>query len=252
MMNADRAAAIVKDEGEIMAKTPVATVERFRIHAETSMEQMGHVLAELTRMGLQNVGYELITDIVTFKNNGPHQTFDSTGPEEIIKFIEQHPTFNISEIVTAFKAMGRTAGSAYESVRALVKRKILVGLDPGNYQRAGVKALAASKKEMTRRGGKHNVYEINNKDTILKRIKGRARFTVEELRDHFRSIKRNPKSVSPITSKLAQAKIITLIEPGTYAWGKVKSKKVANKTRAAVKKKRGAAAQASSLEQTNG
>src|SRR5882724_5600604 len=84
MMNADRAAAIVKDEGEIMAKTPVATVERFRIHAETSMEQMGHVLAELTRMGLQNVGYELITDIVTFKNNGPRQTFDSTGPDFIV------------------------------------------------------------------------------------------------------------------------------------------------------------------------
>jgi hypothetical protein len=52
-----------------MAKTPPATVERFRIHAETSKEQMGDVLAELTKMGLLNIGYELVTDVLTFRTN---------------------------------------------------------------------------------------------------------------------------------------------------------------------------------------
>ena len=169
-----------------MAKTPPATVDRFRIHAETSKEHMGHVLAELTKMGLANIGYELVTDVMTFRSkNGP--------------------------------------------------RKV----------HAGVKALPAPKGKRPTHVGPRQ--EISNKDVLLKRIKGRAKFTVGELQDHFTNIKRNPKSVSPITSKLAQAKIITLIELGTYAWGK---KKIAKKKQ--VRKKRDAPVASPSLEKTNG
>ncbi len=242
-------------QGITMAKTPAATVERFVIHAETSKDHMGHVLAELTKMGLQNVGYELVTDIVTFKNNGPRKLHEVTGNDFAREFVQENASFAAIQLVNHFKANDRTDGMAYKALRALVQEGAVKKLSPGNYQRAGVKALPAPKKETPGRGGSRNVYEIGNKNVILKRIKGRATFTLKELRDHFENIRRNPKSVSPIATKLAQAKVITLIEPGTYAWGKVKKKKVAKKTRPVIRKKRGAGAdvtQASAVEKTNG
>jgi len=152
-----------------MAKTPPATAERFRIHAESSMEHMGFVLAELTKLGLQNVGYELITDVVTFRKNGARKA--SAAP-----------------------------------------------------------ASPVPKKRLRR--------EIKNKDVILKRIKGRASFTLKELRDHFMNIGRNPVSISPLVDQMLKANLVTRLDAGVYAWGKVKKKKAAKKTVVAVKKKR--------------
>jgi len=241
-----------------MAKRPTkapATVERFRIHAETSMEHMGFVLAELTKMGLQNVGYELVTDVLTFRTkNGPRKVHEIRGVDLLREFLQGTASFTMAQLIKHFAANDRPASTADNAIRALIKEGAIKRLSMGNYQRAGVKALPAPKEKKLRR--ERNRYEINNRDTILKRIKGRTKFTLKELRDHFANIKRNPKSISPLITKLAQAKIITLIEPGTYAWGKVKKKKVAKKTPTAMRKKRGAGAdvtQASSpLEQTNG
>jgi len=216
---------------------------------------MGHILAELTKLGLSNIGYELITDIVTFKKNGPRKTAEpatTTAAEEIAEYIKEHPTFKIGDIVAFFKTMGRARGAAYEGVKALVKKKILVRLSPHNYQRADVKALAppAPKAIGKKRRGQVAPYGISNKDLILKRIKGRAKFTTKELRDHFTNMRRNPVSISPIVDNLLKAKVITRIESGTYAWGKVKKKNVAKKTPVAVRKKRDDVAEASSLEGT--
>jgi hypothetical protein len=235
-----------------MAKTPAATVERFVIHAETSKDGMGHVLAELTKMGLANVGYELITDVVTFRKNGGRKAHDVTGTEFARAFIKENASFAARTLVNHFKANDRTDGMAYKAIRDLVQEGALKKLGPGNYQRAGVKALPAPK---GKRAGTHvgPRQEIANKDILLKLIKGRAKFTLKEVRNHFASIKRNPHSVSPIITKLARAKIVTMIEPGTYAWGNVKKKKVVKKTPAAVRKKRDAVvAQSSSEGTTNG
>jgi hypothetical protein len=235
-----------------MAKTP-ATVERFVIHAETSKDDMGHVVAELIKRGLTNVGYELITDVVTFRKNGARKAHDVTGNDFARAFLKENASFAAIQIVKHFQANDRTDGMAYKAIRELVKEGALKKLGPGNYQRAGVKALPApkGKRPATHTGPRQ---EIGNKDVILKRIKGRRRFTLRELREHFANIKRNPHSVSPIISKLFHAKLVTQIEDGVYAWGNVKTKKVAKKIQAAVRKKRDApVAQASSpLERTNG
>ncbi len=130
-----------------MAKTPAATVERFVIHAETSKDHMGHVLAELTKMGLQNVGYELVTDIVTFKNNGPRKLHEVTGNDFAREFVQENASFAAIQLVNHFKANDRTDGMAYKALRALVQEGAVKKLSPGNYQRAGVKALPAPKKE---------------------------------------------------------------------------------------------------------
>ncbi len=45
------------------------------------MEQMGFVLAALTKMGLENIGYELITDVHQFKDGRKvHEVSARTSP----------------------------------------------------------------------------------------------------------------------------------------------------------------------------
>ena len=231
-----------------MAKAQPATIERFRIHAETSKEHMGHVLAELTRMGLENIGYELVTDVLTFRSkNGPRKVHEVTGDDFARAFVKDNASFAAIQLVNHFKANDRTNGMAYKALRTLVQEGAIKKLSLGNYQRAGVKALpppAPKPNAPKGRGGAVRRHEIGNKDVILKRIKGRARFTLKELRDHFSNIRRNPHSVSPIISKLFHAKLITQLEDGVYAWGK--------KKKVAVRKKRAAPVAQASLERTDG
>jgi len=195
------------------------------------MEQMGHILAELTKLGLSNIGYELITDIVTFKKNGPRKVHDVTIDAFAREFIAENASFGAIELVNHFRANDRPANSAYGAIRNLVQEGFLKKLSAGNYQRADVKALAPPKKPtkdkaLKRPANKARRYETKNEDVILKRIKGRSKFTVKELRDLFLNQRRNPKSVGPIVALLAQAKVITALGSGTYAWGKKVGKKV--------------------------
>src|SRR6267378_4217383 len=127
-----------------MAKTPHATVDRFRIHAETSKEQMGDVLAELTKMGLANIGYELVTDVLTFRSkNGPRKVHEVTGDDFARAFVQENASFAAIQLVNHFKANDRTDGMAYKAIHNLVQEGAIKKLSPGNYQRAGVKALPA-------------------------------------------------------------------------------------------------------------
>ena len=54
-----------------LVKQPVIT-ERFRISGaiDVSIGEAGALLAALTKMGFQNIGHELVTDVHTYKRNG--------------------------------------------------------------------------------------------------------------------------------------------------------------------------------------
>src|SRR5882672_8716363 len=107
-----------------MAKAP-ATEERFRIHAEASKDNMGHILAELTKLGLANIGYELVTDIVTFRKNGPRKLHEVTGNDFARAFIKENASFAAIELVNHFKANDRTNVSAYKAIRYLLDEKLI-------------------------------------------------------------------------------------------------------------------------------
>ena len=63
-----------------MVKQPVIT-ERFRISGaiDVSIGEAGALLAALTKMGFQNIGHELVTDVHTYKRNGKRA---EPGPEK--------------------------------------------------------------------------------------------------------------------------------------------------------------------------
>lgn len=194
-----------------MAKQPEMR-DRFRIFAETSSEAMGPLLAQLTRMGLENIGYELVTDVRRFAGNGERKVHETTSEEFAVAWLKDHPTFQAKELAHHFRDSGRVQGTAYSALRELTYSGVIKKLSPGNYQRADVKAIPPPK---TARG-KMPPHEITNDALILKMIKRRKRITVVEAGAMLDEEGRNRKSASPIISRYAKAGLLKQVEPGVY------------------------------------
>ncbi len=205
-----------------MAKQ-VETRERYRIHGETTLEQFGYVLAQLTKLGLENVGYELITDVATFKEKKQH---DTTGHVFAEEFVKANPTFEIRDLVKHFAADGRNPGSAYAAARLLCETKVLRKLGPGNYQAYAMKSLPSPEDKATeaKRSHKakptftakvrplkikhkrvnlkpHRLYPVSNKDFLLALFKGKTEIDVSVVNDHFIKDGRPVKSAGSLMSQ---------------------------------------------------
>lgn len=209
-----------------MAKQPIETRDRFRITADVESTALGPLLAQLARIGLQNIGYELITDIVRFGTNGPRVVHETTGDEYAREWLVEHPTFRANELIQHFETNNRTAGSAYTAIRNLVNSRELVKVSPGNYARSDIRAIAPPKaaekvkpeavEETKPNRGQVPKYDVPNLDLIMKFIRPRKRVTVAEAGAFLAKEGRNKKSASPIISKLATAKVLKQLEPGVY------------------------------------
>lgn len=157
--------------------------DRFKITAEVESESLGPLLAQLARMGLQNLHYELITDVVTFRRNGA-TTHDVSGAEEARQWLTDHPAFAISQLVEHFKATGRTGASARQAIRTLVDKGSLTRLEKGHYRRV---VMAMTQPQ-------DGAVPPKKKQT--------------ELRKLFTEDGRNEKSASPIVHKMNIEKLI--------------------------------------------
>src|SRR4051812_13278788 len=116
--------------------------DRFRIMCEAKDVEMGPIIAQLSRMGLTNVHFELITDVPMFNKKIQHEV----KAEDFLRaWIENHPTFATKEAIGAFREAGRTDGSGHTALRMLVEKKVLKKLAGPNYSRSDVKAIAAGK-----------------------------------------------------------------------------------------------------------
>lgn len=177
---------------------------------------MGPLLAQLTRMGLENIGYELITDVRRFHQNGERKVHETTGNELAKAFAQENPTFQINDLVKHFAQADRNGPAAYTAVRHLVEERFLTKLSPGNYQRSDVKAIAAPEPEKKPGRGAVPRHEITNDTLVLKAIRGRKKITARELSAMLFSHGRSKKSASPITSRLVKQKLLKLIEPGVF------------------------------------
>lgn len=121
--------------------------DRFRIMCEADASDMGVLLAHMTRMGITNIGFELVTEVRRFASNSAPKRFAVTSEQAIRAYIANNPTFAVADLVQSFRSEGRTSGAAYATVHKLVRDGVLVKLGGGNYQRSDVKALAPPKAE---------------------------------------------------------------------------------------------------------
>lgn len=190
-----------------MAKKEPQTVDRFRVSCEVPKEQLGHIIAELAKMQLEHVNYELITDVLNYKKA---QKYETTSAEHLREWIKDHPTFNRQEVIAHFAATGRSQESASNAIYVLAREKLLKKLGEGNYQRADVKAIAGPKKQKlaaavtSKKQRSHQQrYEISNIDYLLAKFRNRKKFTVREAEDCFAADQRPKKSVWPLLFRLA-------------------------------------------------
>lgn len=191
-----------------MAK-PAVTRDRYRIHAETSIEQMGFVLAAFTKMGLDNIGYELITDVATYKERAPRIPNSPGGKaaDFIREYMTKHPAFLAKDLVKHFKDDGRTDGAAYAALTMMTKAGELKRIGAGQYQSSDIKVLPASKKvkEVAPDVGPH---DATNKDVILRYLRGRTQVSAAALNEYFKQDGRNPRSVGALLTMLGHQKIL--------------------------------------------
>lgn len=201
-----------------MAKQQPATIDRFKITAECEAPEMGLIIAQLTKMGLTNLHFELVTDVLTYRQKSNH---DVKAADFLTEWIKDHPTFKAIEACKHFEANGRTKGSAYPALSELVEAGLLKKLDdPGHYARADVKAIAPpkGKKKPAKPVNSHQTrYAVPNPALIMriaKRKKGH--FTVGAIKAAFEKDGRPPSSASPAIRELIDRKVIKRVGEGEY------------------------------------
>lgn len=205
-----------------MAKPPV-TVDRFKLSCECEVTDLGAIIAQLTKMGLTNLHFELMTDVATFRQKTNHAI---KAADFLTGWIKDHPTFKAAEVIQAFKADGRTAGSGYSGLRDLVDANILKKLGEGNYARADVKAIAppakkakkAKKAKPQKPVNSHQMRYVVPNPALIMRIAKRKKghFTVADIKAAFEKDGRPPSSASPAIKDLLDKKSIKRIADGEY------------------------------------
>ena len=207
--------------------------DRFLIRCEVDQTALGPTVALLTRIGLTNIHFELITDVLTYKQRITHGV---SAEDFAAEWIKDHATFRAKDLAKHFAASGRKANAAYYALKKLAEAKAVKQLAPGNYQRADVKALAPPKTKG---------FEYTGQETVLRFArKHHGRFNTQQLKELFEAEGRNVNSVFPTCDHLLKGKLIKRVGAGEYVLlgkgGKPKPRKAAPKKKAAIRLNGGA------------
>jgi predicted transcriptional regulator of viral defense system len=182
---------------------------------------MGFVVAELTLLGLEKIGFELIEDVPTFRQNAPRKakakaTYDTTGEQVVEEYTKDNPSFSVSDLTEHFKTLGRPTQSAYGAVGVLVKAGFLRKLGKGMYQRADVVALAAPPKKPKGKRGQGQRYEVGNVDFLFAFVGRKTTIRVADVVQHFRENGRIDKSATAVMSTLTAKGYLKKLGQGEY------------------------------------
>jgi hypothetical protein len=198
------------------------TIERFKITAEVEAISLGPTVAALARLGLTNIGYELVTEIRTFNKKTQHET---KAEDHLRAWIVDRPSFSASDVVKAFLQDGRTAGAAYSAMRRLVEQAVLTKTGPGSYARSDVKQLAAPAKKAAPKKQAveppaekpRKEYDIPAHQFILRFARrNHGKFSSASVKRALVADGRPATTAGPTINKLLNDKLITRISEGQY------------------------------------
>jgi predicted transcriptional regulator of viral defense system len=186
-------------------------VECFRVAVNSvPKELLGETMAALTKLGFDDVDFELVTTVKTFRNNNAH----GSTSDLLLDWIKDHPTFKAIEAVKHFETNGHTRASAYPAMGVLVEKGVLKKLGEGMYSRADVKHLEPPRKSRT----KKKVFEKTGKEVILALARrSHGRFTSAKIVELFLEQKRARNSVSTSIDALMKQKLVKRVGEGSYA-----------------------------------
>lgn len=205
-----------------MPKEPEVS-ERIRILAMKEVEQpeVGAVLASLSKIGFDDVRFELVTDIVTFNKRQ-----SVPGGEKVAReWISQRQSFKLSDLGRYFKETGRGQSSVNYIVGKMVESGELISLGGGYYQQAP-KALppptptaaAAAEPPHGNAGRTTKHFEKTGYEAIWQHVKNRKKkpFSLAEVRELYRAQGRNDNSASPVITQMLAQKLIKRVDDGKY------------------------------------
>jgi hypothetical protein len=216
-----------------MAKQP-ETQDRYRIQADNiPLEGLGPVLAALVRLGIINVTYELVTDILAYK--AAPRVFDVEAIDAARTFIKQHHTFKARELTRVFEQEGRSAANGFSVMKRLVELGELRKLGGGHYQSTDIKALAPPAAEAepesapAARNSKAGVapkrYPVSSIIVVMNAIAKRKQVTRAEITEIMLENGRPKKSVDGVIGKLKEGGKLKNISEGLYEVNKTKPEK---------------------------
>lgn len=161
---------------------------------------MGPLLAQLTKMGLENIGYELITDVVSFK------TRNTDNRAVIMEWIGDRHEFQLAELRKMFRDQGRAASSVDYTMKMLVQDGTLVPLGDGHYRRSDPQLPAPAQQRPERASVDRRApqYTTSNRALMWSVIGKRKTFEVSLLRERFREEGRPLSSLYSQLSKLTK------------------------------------------------
>jgi hypothetical protein len=124
------------------------------MHCEVERDQVGSMLEFLTVAGMQNIGFELVTDVSTFRQNKPK--FRQSGLRVLLRMFAKGKPVSLARMQKRFEQDGRAKASCSALLDGLLKQNVVKRIAPGEYQLikkgAALKALPAP---MNGGGAKH-------------------------------------------------------------------------------------------------
>lgn len=187
--------------------------DRFVIRAtgiEATVDEglAGKMLSALTRWGINDATYEVVTDVHTFAQK---KVYEVKAEDFMRAWMQDHPTFGAIEAVKHFREDGRTDGSAYTSLRTLVEKRELRKTSPGHYQRADVKAIEAGKHIARER------HDVDHREFILRYARSHGgRASRQKLLAYFEQHGRKATSVGGALNVLIAGKMMKSLGEGEY------------------------------------
>lgn len=120
------------------------TIERFILHVPVTAEQLGPAVVALSRIGLDNLRHEPVTDVVTLALPAPkpHAKHAKTKLDRrevshssfiLRQASRNHGRFNTAWMKKQFEKDGRKWGAVSPTIAPLLKQKLLKRVGEGEY-----------------------------------------------------------------------------------------------------------------------
>jgi hypothetical protein len=186
---------------------------------------LGEVVGDLSRRGLTDVSFNLVTSERAFQRNRKSEV---PSQDVLAEWIKDHPTFKAIEAVRYFEEQGRSKSAAYPALGVLIEKGVLKKMGEGMYARSDVKALPAPKGKKAKAVKTHTKvqHEVPGPDFALRAMsRAHGRISSGALKRLFEKDGRSPTGTGPVLTKLVGQKKIKSVGDGMYELIKAAPKK---------------------------
>lgn len=201
-----------------MAKPPEEH-DHFTVQIErVPKDVMGDLLGATAKLNLPHVKYQLVTDVLKYKQRGQHEV---PLADLIDEWSKTHPHFTSREATAFTREQGRGNAGAYYALQKLVSEGVLRkhGTD---YARTDTPAIEGPKKaaksaKPAKQKMQRDFFEVNHREFILRAMRrNHGRITGATIRKMFEADGRKATAISGALGFMMTNKMIKGEGDGVY------------------------------------